>query len=101
MNTLKPHMIAHTVSQNVFPKISKGKIEHLCTKLPLKWIAQFKQMLDYVLVRLACGGEGGAVFCKYFVQAVPGMKLYCKVTHGSRETKLSLGTQYSHPSGFI
>lgn len=42
--------MANIVSQNVFPKISKGK-EPLCTKLPLKFITQFFQILDCVSVR--------------------------------------------------
>lgn len=43
-------MMANIVSQNVFPKTGKGKIKTFCTKVPLKCIAQFYQILDYVLV---------------------------------------------------
>lgn len=43
--------MASIVSQGVFPKISKGTIEPLCTKLPLKFLAQFYHILYNVLTR--------------------------------------------------
>lgn len=44
--------MANAVSQDVFPKISKGKIEPLRTKLPLRIILiLFDPTLDHVLVR--------------------------------------------------
>ena len=52
VNPLKTYRMANAVSQDVFPKISKGKIEPLRTKLPLRLILiLFDQTLDHVLVR--------------------------------------------------
>ena len=48
--------MANIVSQNVFPKISKGKIEPLCTKLPPRFTAQFYQILDRALILVRFGG---------------------------------------------